>query len=108
LLFSHQQARDQGGKAPLQNVLIPLEEYVVTEYKTIGHTLKNLGPSQKTLRPLVSQAGYGPGHQLHSTLRCSTQYLLKCNGEQIRMLQGVKFLRNATISTYFSAKIGVI
>jgi len=34
-----------------------------TMYKTIGHSLKILGPSQKTLLspyPLVSQAGYGP------------------------------------------------
>jgi len=28
--------------------------------KCVVHRLKNLGPSQEALRPLVSQAGYGP------------------------------------------------
>jgi len=28
--------------------------------KCVGHSFKSLGPSQKTLRLLVSQAGYGP------------------------------------------------
>jgi len=33
-----------------------------TQFKTIGHSSKNLGPSQKTSSPLlVPQAGYGPG-----------------------------------------------
>jgi len=32
-----------------------------TWFKTVGHIFKNLGSSQKTLRPMVSQAGYGPG-----------------------------------------------
>jgi len=33
--------------------------------KTIGHSLKFLGPSQKTFVPLVSQAGYGPDGNSH-------------------------------------------
>ena len=31
-----------------------------TCFKTIGHSSKDLSSSQKTLRPLASQAGYGP------------------------------------------------
>ena len=31
-----------------------------TQLKTIGHSLKNLGPF-RTFRPLVSQTGYEPG-----------------------------------------------
>jgi len=32
-----------------------------TQFESIGHSLKNLGHSQKILPPpLVSQAGYGP------------------------------------------------
>jgi len=37
-----------------------LEQCVGHSFKTIGHSLKISAFSQKTLRPLVSQAGYGP------------------------------------------------
>jgi len=40
-------------KTPYKIFLPRLKKYV-------GHSFKNLGPSQKTLRPQVSQAGYGP------------------------------------------------
>jgi len=34
----------------------------VGQFESIGHSLKNLGPSQKTLRhPWITHAGYGPG-----------------------------------------------
>jgi len=40
-----------------------------TYFKTVGHCLKNVSPSQKTLFPLVSQAGYGPGTKTHLQVR---------------------------------------
>jgi len=54
------QACNQGGGAPQENFLLPLEKYV-------GHSLKILDIVQKIwitlsklLAPLVSQAGCGP------------------------------------------------
>jgi len=49
----YHQARKQGayrwGEAPLQSLSHPLED-CVGHSETIGHSLKILGPSQKTLR----------------------------------------------------------
>ena len=38
----------------------PLEKCVGHKFKTIGHSLKILVPSENYSPPLVSQAGYGP------------------------------------------------
>jgi len=35
---------------------------------TRGHSLKNLGSSQKTLCPLVPQVGYGPVFRMYTPL----------------------------------------
>ena len=49
------QDRNQGGaggaKPPLEKISPPLEKMCLTYFETIGHSLKNLSPSQKTLRP---------------------------------------------------------
>ena len=41
-----------GGEAPPKIFFVPLE-------KCVGHSLKNLGPSENSSPHLVSQAGYG-------------------------------------------------
>jgi len=40
----------QGGETSLENFSPPLGKMCWTLFKTIGHSLKNLGPSQKNLR----------------------------------------------------------
>jgi len=55
-LPDHQQARNQGnqggagGRSLACNIFRPSGKMGWTFLKTIGHSLKNLGPSQKTLR----------------------------------------------------------
>ena len=61
--MTYDQARNQGGaggaKPPLEKLFVPNGKLCWTWFKIIGHSLKTLGPSQKTLRPpLVSQAGW--------------------------------------------------
>jgi len=41
--------------------------------KCVGHSLKNLVHPQKTLRPPVSQAGYGPESIIQTHTFCTTQ-----------------------------------
>jgi len=59
----------QGWRRPPQKNFRAPGNICWTLFKSIGHGLKNLGHSQKTLRlPLVSQAGYGPAvHTLKIT-----------------------------------------
>ena len=46
------QVRNQGGEAhPLENFLPPVGKICWTWFESIGHSLKNLGHSMKTLRP---------------------------------------------------------
>ena len=45
------QARNQGGRSPLITFFAPPGKMCWTSLKTIGHSSKNLDPSQKTLRP---------------------------------------------------------
>jgi len=47
------QARNQGGRIPPRKIFAPLEKFV-------GHSSKNLGPSENIAPLLVSQAGCGP------------------------------------------------
>jgi len=60
--------------------------------KTIGHSLKNLGPIRK-LRPLVSRAGYGPGckrlcYENHKKLKESGLRVTNTiHGESVEVLQ---------------------
>jgi len=60
-IFVNWEKRGQGIK-PItkgrRSDFAPLEKGV--GHKTSGHSLKNSGLPQKTLRPLVFQAGYGP------------------------------------------------
>jgi len=51
---THSQARNQGsqgGFAPLENFPPPPEKMSRPKFKSIGHSAKNLSPSQKTLCP---------------------------------------------------------
>ena len=54
------QARNQGGFAPRTKFFALPGKMFWTYFQTIGRSSKNLGPSHKTLRPLMSQAGYRP------------------------------------------------
>jgi len=50
----HQQARNQGGAGAQSlacKIFRPPGKMCWTSFQTIGHSLKNLAPSQKTLRP---------------------------------------------------------
>jgi len=47
----YEQARNQGVEAPLEKCLHPPGKMCWTSFKTIGHSSKNLAPSQKTLCP---------------------------------------------------------
>jgi len=53
----------QGDESPLEKFsLLPGKMYWAW-FETTGCSLKNVGPSQETLSPLVSQPGYGPGYK---------------------------------------------
>jgi len=52
----HKQVRNQGGRREAK----PTWKFFRPLKKCLGHSLKNLGPPQKTLCPLVSQADYMP------------------------------------------------
>jgi len=47
----------------------PSWKNVLNIFKNIGHSLKHLSSSQKTLRPPVSQAVYGPVYTIMSVER---------------------------------------
>ena len=55
------QARNQGGEAPPAKICRLPWKNVQDVVKIIGHSLKNLGPSENSSSPLVSQASYWPG-----------------------------------------------
>ena len=59
VMYRSSQARNQR----VRRNFAPTGKLCWTYFETIGHSLKNLSPSLKTLRPpgMVSQAGYGPG-----------------------------------------------
>jgi len=67
--------RVAGGISPFQKIFSPHVE------KCVGHSLKNLGLSQKTFAPLVSQAGYGPSQQTwHLFLNVLISFFLLYSG----------------------------
>jgi len=55
----YHQARNQGGVGELlpTKIFVPAGKMCRTYFKSIGHSLKNLVPSQTTLHTLVFQAG---------------------------------------------------
>jgi len=77
--------RNQEGRSPSGKMCL-------TYFETIGHSLKIFSPSQKTLRPLVSQAGYQPATQilysadnLWARCFCGAQSWEKCGAQQNKM-----------------------
>ena len=68
----------QGGLPPSRKFFAPPGKMFWTQFKSVGHSAKNLSPSQKTLRP-PSQAGCGPGSS-RKTLEqyhCSSHHWLQ-------------------------------
>jgi len=59
----HEQARNQGGRSPLEKFLPSLEKCAGHNLKLLD-TVQKLGPLSEHSSPfLVSQAGYGPVHE---------------------------------------------